>query len=156
MVRKFTPTDGFVPVDLLRNAIDHLGAAEKLFKSSPSYFDSGGYLMHLAVELFLKAWLLQDSKQFPGSHNLTELHGDLVKSSRAPTLSDEQARTLLLLDRYSELRYPNRNDPVEVGTDDLSAVRNLMLPGELLLELSRVDVLKKGGRVLMKKRIQDV
>ena len=137
-----------------------MGAAEQMFKSSRSYFDSAEYLAHLAVESLVKSWLLQVANQFPGSHKLTELHEELVRSFGAPPLSTDQARTLSLLDRYAELRYPNRNDPTEEGTEHLSYIQSLMqgiyekLPDELLLELSRVDVLKKGGRVLMKKKIK--
>lgn len=161
VTRKFTVDDGLAPIDLLRNAFDHFGAAAKLFASSPSFFDSAGYLAHIAFELVLKAWLLQVAGQFVDSHSLRKLYDELVESHGAPALSPEQVDVLTLLDKYTQLRYPNRNDPTEVGTEDLPAIEVLMqfiyerLPDKLLLELDRIDVFRKGGRALMKKKIED-
>jgi HEPN domain-containing protein len=162
MAKTFTLNDGLVPVELLRYAIDHMGAAERLFESSPSHFDSAGYLAHLAVELMLKSWLLQVAGRFSAVHDLSELYDELIEKHGAPALSGQQMGVLALLDRYGELRYPNRNDPVEVGSEHLSEITELMqkfsenLPDELLLALSKVDVVRKGNRVLMKKKISDM
>jgi HEPN domain-containing protein len=160
MRRTFTVDDALVPIDLLRSAIDHLGAAEQLFGSSASYFDSAGYLAHLAVECLLKAWLLQVAGKFVDSHKLRGLYDEIIKSHGGPALSAQQKAVVVLLDKFGQLRYPNKADPTEVGTDDLPAIKALMqalyerLPDELLEKLDRVDVLQKGGRTLMKKKIE--
>jgi HEPN domain-containing protein len=148
------------PAEFLRNSIDHLGAAEVLFEGSPSHFDSAGYLAHLSIELFLKGWLLHLAGSFPKTHDLDSLHGELVQSHGILALKEEQLSVLKLLDRYDELRYPNRSDPVEVGTEHVSPIRQLVdsfwqqLPDNLILTYSELDPLQKGGRVLMKKKIE--
>lgn len=159
MARTFTTRDGLVPIDLLHSSIDHLKAAQHLFKSSASYFDSAGYLSQLAIELMLKAWLLQCAGEFKGHHVLRDLHADLVREHGAKNLSDIQSETLMLLDRYSELRYPNRNDPVEVGNQSVQRIDDLFdsifdqLPQELRDALASLNPVEKGGRVLMKRKI---
>jgi HEPN domain-containing protein len=159
MARNFTTADGLVPIDLLQSSVDHLKAAQKLFDSSASFFDSAGYLVHLAIELMLKAWLLQCAGQFEALHLLRELHALLVREHGAQILSAEESNTLTLLDRYSDLRYPNRDDPVEVGNQSLQGIDNLFdaifnqLPQELLDAFAALNPLEKGGRVLMKRKI---
>ena len=159
MPRIFTTADGLVPVDLLHSSVDHLKAAQKLFDSSPSFFDSAGYLVHLAIELMLKAWLLHSAGEFKGHHGLRDLHTDLVREHSARNLTAGESDTMTLLDRYSDLRYPNRNDPVEVGNESVQGIDNLFdaifnqLPQELLDAFAIVNPLEKGGRVLMKRKI---
>jgi HEPN domain-containing protein len=148
-----------VPIDLLHSSLDHLKAAQYLFKYSASYFDSAGYLAHLAIELMLKAWLLQNAGEFKGLHVLSDLHADLVRDQAARHLSVDETMTLTRLDRFAELRYPNRNDPVEVGNETVEAINSLydaifnQLPQELLDAFNTLNPLEKGGRVLMKRKI---
>jgi HEPN domain-containing protein len=160
MARTFTTADGLIPVDLLHSGLDHFSAATELFRSSPSFLDSAGYLAHISVELLLKSWLLHSAGQFAGIHALRDLYDELAKSHGAVPLSEEEARILALLDEYAQLRYPNRNSPTEVGTEDLPAIEALIeailgrLPKELREALDKVSPVQKGGRVLMKKKIE--
>ena len=159
MPRVFTTRDGFVAVDLLRSSIDHFKAAAKLFDSSPSYFDSAGYLAHLSVELLFKAWLLHSAGGFKGTHVLADLHGTLSKACGAQILSVRERRVLALLDKYAQLRYPDLNNPTEVGDAHFADIQTFVqsivdqLPNDLLLSLEKINLLQKGGRVLMKKKI---
>ena len=159
MVRIFKRTDGFDPMDLLHSSYDHHRAAMELFKGSPSFFDSAGYLAHLSVELLLKAWLLHEAGQFPGHHLVCDLHATLVADYGAIPLTPEEAGILMLLDQYEQLRYPNRNDPVEVGTERVQDIHDFVmalrceLPQALQEQMNSVNPLEKGGRVLMKRKI---
>jgi HEPN domain-containing protein len=160
MVRKYSQKDGLSPLELLRGGLDHLSASKALFKGSPSHYDSAGYLAHVGLELTLKSWLLTVHGEFDGIHELHSLHAKLVSSAGAEILSSEDAGTMTLLDAYSELRYPNLNQPVEVGTQQQAQVELLMdtlwaqMPASLYEAVHSMDPLKKGGRVLMKKKIE--
>lgn len=156
-MKKYSQKDGLEPVDLLQSATDHFQAAQHLFAKTPSFFDSAGYLMHIAVEQILKAWLLHEKGEFKAIHQLKELFRCL--GSTRLKLPDELSATLDLLDAYDYLRYPNRNQPVEVGDEDLPKIRTLVLylidsmPAELKIAASKIDPLRKGGRLLARKKI---
>src|SRR6266853_3562730 len=118
MSQIFKATHGYLPVDLAHFGVDHLSAAEALFKTNPSHYDSAGYLADLSVELLLKAWLLEVAGQFDGIHDLETLYGQLVVEHGAPALRKQQQMVLQILDQYEELRYPDRQQPTEVGDED--------------------------------------
>jgi HEPN domain-containing protein len=153
--------EGLVPSDFLQSGLDHMTAAKLLFESSPYHFDSGGYLAHIAVELLIKAWLLETAGEFEGVHNLQALYSRLVEKYSVPALNEERQATLVMLDQFEQLRYPNRKEPVEIGEADFPGI--LALVGHLCdsipqaipnaLEQEQRECLRKGGRVLMKKRI---
>lgn len=158
--RIFTTADGVLSVDLAHCGLDHLTAAQRLFNSDPSHYDSAGYLAHIGVELLFKGWLLETTGRFEGIHNLGALHGQLVSFAAAPTLDDQSLIVLALLDQYESLRYPNRKNPTEVGQGDWSAIEALVgllcrsMPPSLERELGNVAFGHKAGRVLMKKKIE--
>lgn len=162
MVRIFTKDDCTV-TDLIQYASDHIYAAERLFATSPSFYDSAGYLMHVGVELLLKAWLLQAFGEFKGIHELSQLYDKLKTHELAPTLDKNQRQILSLLNGYKELRYPQKKAPVEIGTNDLPKVRQFAefiweamgnkMPREIREEIARLDGRRKGGRPLMKRII---
>jgi hypothetical protein len=58
------------------------------------------------------------------------------------------------------LHHPNRNDPVEVGTESVQGINDLFdaiynpLPPELHDAVASVNPLEKGGCILMKKKIE--
>ena len=161
MARKFTVEDGLAPVDLLHCGLDHLAASKALFKLSPAGFDSAGYLAHIGVELLLKAWLLHGTKEFEGIHNCRALYEQAREKCGGSKLTDEQASVLCDLDQYESLRYPDRNNPTEIGDDSWGEVEALIghicrsLPKELSGELEKIKAGTKSGRVLMRKRIDE-
>lgn len=159
MVAKvFSTKNGLVAVDLLHCALDHLSAAELLFNSTPDRYDSAGYLAHLGVELLLKSWSLHGVGEFEGVHRLEALYDTLIGKLSAPALSEADRSTLRKLDTFAELRYPNRNEPTPVGTEDWDTIRTLVgaicnsMPNALTSELEKIEPGNKGGRVLLRKR----
>ena len=159
-VRTFTNKDGIEAGDLLHCGADHLSAAEYLFSCSPSYYDSAGYLAHMGIELLLKSWLMEAAGEFPGIHRLSDLWDALVHSHGAPALIESESQMLTKLDQFATLRYPNRNAPTEVGTEDweevkafASKLRDLM-PQSTKIPDSADNLVRKSGRVLMKKRME--
>lgn len=154
--------DGLVPSDFLHSALDHMTATKLLFDSTPDHYDSGGYLAHIAVELLIKAWLLKTASEFEGVHNLKVLYGQLVEKRGVSPLSKEHQATVKMLDKFEQLRYPNRKVPVEIGDSDFPGIDALVghlcrsMPEAIpkALEQAQGEHIRKGGRVLMKKKIE--
>lgn len=162
--RTYTRENGYKEEDLLRYAADHLTAAEILFDRGPSLFDSAGYLGHVAIELLLKAWHLHAFDKFTATHSLKKLYKGLKRVGLS--LDVEALRTLKLIDMYAQLRYPRgdrtsgmRDDDREIGNEDWQKIRDLsetiweQMPSKLAEELETSQPNKKGGRILMRKRI---
>ena len=160
MAKTFKAADGLVAVDLIHCGLDHVDAAQALFDGSASFYDSAGYLAHLGVELLIKGWLLKVAGQFERAHCLDKLYRSLVTQCDAPPLSDRAAKALKILDEYGELRYPNRHQPTEVGTDDWPHIDALICELLLSMPLSLREALEKeqsvykSGRRLMEKRVE--
>lgn len=159
MVRTFSTKDGLIPGDFLHAALDHIAAAEVLFASDPSHYDSAGYLAHIGVELLLKAWLLGAAGQFEGIHNLHALYVRLSREHGAPNLAAEQTSILEMLDQFEHLRYPNPLQPTEIGESDWTDIESLVgflyeaMPTAILEAMEKAEFGRKGGRVLMEKKI---
>lgn len=161
MARTFnTEKDGLVACDFLHGGLDHMTAAKQLFESDPSHFDSAGYLAHMAVELIVKAWLLETAGEFEGVHDLRALYGVLETKHGAPALSDEHLQVLNMLDQFEQLRYPNPKQPTEIGDRDLPNIEALVghlcrtMPQSVSEALARIEPGRKGGRRLMRKKIE--
>lgn len=159
-LKEYTVADGVLIEDLLQYGLDHIATAEHLFKQSASYYDGAGYLTHMGFELLLKAWLLRQIGSFPATHKLVDLL-KLIKANN-PTLefTKTSGQTIAYLEVYAELRYPNRNLPIEIGSDQWSAIASFrdelwrQMPSEFMAIIKAIDPLKKGGRVLMQKKIE--
>jgi HEPN domain-containing protein len=158
--RTFTKADGVEAGDLLHCGEDHLSAAESLFSASPSFYDSAGYLAHMGFELLLKSWLLEAAGEFPRIHRISGLWDTLMKSHGAPALTEAESKLLTKLDQFETLRYPNRKAPTEVGTEDWKMVdafskklRGLM-PQSIEIPAATDNLVRKSGRVLMKKKME--
>ncbi len=160
MPRIFKSEEGYQARDLIHYGLDHVNAAENLFRSSPSYFDSAGYLLHMGFELLLKAWHLEVLSEFPAVHCLTDLVEELQKNGRQLSLTDAEWCVLEMVDSYGELRYPNPNVGTEVGSDDWESVDSLLktileqTPESFDEYVETIDPTRKGGRVLMKRGIE--
>lgn len=146
--------DGYSYIDLYQYGIDNLNSADVLFKYGPEYFDSAGYLCHLGFELILKSLCLYSNRYFEGEHDLK----NIVKLvDKIITFDKQKKRVLNVINTYKELRYPNRNNPTEVGIDDLPSIHMLKayiidnIPTNMKKELEKLSVLNKGNRVLMYK-----
>ncbi len=159
MPQVFKREDGYEPKDLIHFGLDHVNAAEKLFEASPSYYDSAGYLVHVGFELLLKAWHLEVLGEFPGVHSLTDLVERLKAEGQQLHLTDEETTVLQVVDTYSELRYPNPAQGVEVGSDDWDRIDALLnklweqTPEVFDQYFQSIEPTRKGGRVLIERRI---
>ena len=154
--RIFKLEDGLIPKELVRFGLDHIAGGFKLFQD-PFHFDSAGYLVHIGYECLLKGWVLELTGQFEGVHDI----GILIK--KIPDLSPQNLPpefidVITLIDGYGHLRYPNNKDPKEVGTEEMSLIKEFvdftvsLLPDELCTTNDDTHVFK-GGRILMKKKI---
>jgi HEPN domain-containing protein len=158
-MRWFTTTAGFEPIDLIQFGIDHLASAKVLFDTGPRCYDAAGYLSQLGIELLLKALILCENGQFPDEHNLTRLHSTRYLPRSFPVLSQESADLLNRLDRYYQLRYPRRTDPVAIGSEDWGRIEGVYeelhnrIPHDIMEAYDKKNPGEKGGRILMEKPV---
>jgi len=156
IMKKFTRTDGYIEKDLIQFGVDHIFSAELLFKENPRTFDSAGYLCHLGFELIFKAIILMQNEYFEDIHALKCM---LPTVKNYISFSKKQEEIIDCIDTYSELRYPNTMNPYEVGDDDWERIIALFsyiidaLPMKLKEDIKSIDFTKKGGRILMYKKL---
>lgn len=120
-------------------------------------FDSGAYLIHLGIELILKAMILEKQGFFNDIHLLKSLikHFDFLDNEQC--LLD----TLFEIDEYYYSRYGKNknNNPVEIGNDNIKNYITLFhtilsnMPLSLQKDYNNLNPFKKAGRVLMQKPI---
>jgi len=156
----FTAKDGYTVEDLLHFGYGHVDTARVLFEDDPTFLDSAGYLAHLGTEVVLKAWHLQWFGRFDDTHDLVKLYNQLKEKDGSVSLSAEHESFLAELNKFYLLRYPRRKKgPVEVGSDQLEQFDTFLealwqkFPKELIEIYQKLDHTKKGGRVLMRKKI---
>ena len=154
MVRQFKADAGYESVDLLKYGRGHLHAAEILFLQDHHCLDSAAHLGHLAIELLLKAALLHKSGSFPAEHDLSALLQEAATAGLPFTLSEDQRVLLGAISPFEECRYPNPDNPIEIGTKDLEMIQQLwdtlldQIPLELRAAFLEADQITKGGRTL--------
>jgi len=155
----FLRSQGYEPVQLLRYALDHKNAALLLFATSFDYHDSAAYLAHLSVELCLKALLLDRADRFPDSHDLVSLSTDVCAAGLDLQWSRSEDQALRVIGADWDVRYPHPNAPKPVGHSHRDALLLLWgrladtIPTELRELVRTMPHNKKGGRILMTKRI---
>ena len=124
--KEFSAKDGYTTTELIKYARDHWAAARVLFEANPLYFDSAGHLAHLSIELLLKAHLLHKTDRFPAEHSLIKLYRQMREENPAfEPVNNEQEKTLRDLNRFSSIRYPGPDKPMEIGTDDKEPIHDL-------------------------------
>jgi len=158
----YNEENGYTTEDLLHFGYGHLDAARTLFQDDSAFLDSAGYLAHLGAELVLKAWHLAWFGQFNNTHNLIDLFDALKNKDPSLDIGTDNERFLEELDKFYLLRYPRRkNGAVEVGSDHLELLNAFLgalwnaMPEELVESYEKIDHTKKGGRILMKKKIEE-
>lgn len=153
----YKQSGGYRAEDLLQAAYDHYYSAQLLLEGNHRSFDSGGYLLHLAVELLFKSWLLHEKGEFNGTHSLQDLRNQVCTLEPKLNFTKKQNKTIEYLDNLYKLRYPNRNEPTEIGTEDLELANEVvnrvieLMPESLYEKYEGIPPGQKGGRVLMKK-----
>ncbi len=156
--KRFRRGEGFTETALLHSAADHLASAKVLFNKNPRCFDSAGYLCHLGIELVLKAILLAKCHEFPNYHSLVKLSNLIEKQGAKMNYGRNHSRAIAMLDGFSQLRYPDSSNPIEIGDDDWDSVEALFeflifkLPEDVQNELRQMDHSKKGNRILMRRK----
>lgn len=154
---KYKTDDGYLPEDILQAAFHHYEAAKLLLARSPDFLDSGGYILHLSIELMFKAWILIKLKEFDGTHSIQHLRQILIQSGTKLPFTKLENKVLDHLDGLYELRYPNRNDPTEIGSEEIQLVEPIVskiwqsIPDELIDAYEKIPPGSKGGRKLMRK-----
>ncbi len=163
MAKKFTRDDGYTENDLLHSAMDHLASVGTLLGIGFRGLDSAGYLAHLGIEIFLKAFLLHRDDGFPETHKLQNLVNQCSSDGFQFVLDEDLVDLLAKLDKFYDLRYPNPKDPVSVSTDELQRLPDLAtrilshFPDSLIDELEKIGkpqpdgLYLKGGRIFMLK-----
>ena len=160
MPRTYTEQDGLTVCDLLQYGLDHLSAAEHLFQTDASFYDSAGYLAHLGIEILLKAWLLHSQNKFIGEHRLSKLWKNIQALHPSAKLTCQATKTMELLDEFEQLRYPDRNKGIGIGFDDWPKIVTLerelwmKMPDNLLAIQKTLTPTQKGGRILLYKSKQ--
>jgi len=156
----FSTEDGYTIEDMMHYGFGHVDAARALFESDPAFLDSAGYLAHLGTEVVLKAWHLHCFGEFRDTHDLVEIYRQLKNRNNSLDIGVKNEEFLAELDRFYLIRYPRRNKgPVEVGSDQLpqlDAFLNALwqnFPNELVEIYNKLDHARKGGRLLMKKKV---
>ncbi len=159
--RQFKVGDGYSVGDFLRYGFDNVAAAELLLKTNARYFDSGGYLAHLGLELLLKAWHLHVFGEFEEEHRIGQLWQKLVQHDNELYLDKENSEALKKIGTYFTLRYPNPAMPQEIGDEDLPGILKLeaaicsQMPVKMHSIIAALSGVIKGGRVLMEKPIEN-
>jgi HEPN domain-containing protein len=156
LIKEFYATD-YNPEDLLQSGLDHLSSASILIKSHPFHFDSAGYLAHMGLELIIKSWILYKNSKFKGIHPLPELIEQIKRIDTEFSLNKREQQTLVYLSKFKDLRYPCKNDPVEIGSEDIEQIYELAdkiwqnLPEPLIQAYENIPQGRKGNRVIMKR-----
>ena len=154
----YTRQDGFSERDLLHWATDHLASARFLFEENHRCLDSAGYLSHLGIELVLKAILLNCKNDFPNEHSLAKLSDLIERQGVNLNYTKEHKETLKTLDAFYELRYPEAQNPIEIGDDDWEKIESFfehlcfLLPDQIQQDLRQMNYFEKGKRILMMKK----
>lgn len=154
MTTTFRIEDGYKPELLIQFARDHLYAAEKLYALGIPCLDSAGFLAHLTLELFIKAYLLHLTGQFTNSHNLIGLYETVQESDKSFQFEVFYLDSLRGFDLQHRLRYPHPSDTPGVCQGDLPVLQHLVsliverLPSELQAVSDSSEASSKGHRVI--------
>ena len=159
MAKTYDYADGYRSAGLLQAAADHLSAAQTLFKDeNVEHLDSAGYLAHLGVELMLKAMLLHTVREFPETHSLEGLYGDVVPhypKAKLRGCESPYRGILIALDKFYALRYPSLPESPGVSRGDWSAIKLFVdrlreaMPTELRKEFDARGQAEKSGRIVL-------
>ena len=156
VAHRLSSVDGYSVRDLAHAANDHLLSAFALFDANHyQMIDSAGYLSHLAIELILKAALLDAVQSFPKEHGLEILRAELSSTGVSLNLSTASEAMFERLDSFYSLRYPDPAGLPPLGNPDRQRIHALFreLVDSLPVVMQAIDAIdhtRKAGRILMK------
>jgi hypothetical protein len=154
--RKFTRADALNPEHMVQYGTAYFEGAQELFHiGDPQLFFSAGYLGHLSIELYLKAWQLQHFNEFDALDNLGQLW---IRLENAGVLGPSSERDRVLLqafDEFDRFGYPHidraSQDSGELAAD-LSELRDTLMrwmPYDLRVSQWPAEArIRIGGHVL--------
>jgi hypothetical protein len=83
------------------------GAQELFSTNDPQLFFSAGYLGHLCIELYLKAWQLHHFNEFDAIGNLAQLWARLEREGVLGPGTERDTLLLRTFDEFDVLGYPH-------------------------------------------------
>ena len=132
------------------------GAQELFGTSDPQLFFSAGYLGHLSIELYLKAWQLHHFDEFDAMNSLNHLWMRLEKAGVLGPMTERDNILIRTFDEFEQFGYPHIDRASQNFTgfaSDLSELRDTLMrwmPYELRLsQWPAESKIRIGGQVLM-------
>jgi hypothetical protein len=131
------------------------GAQELFGTSDPQLFFSAGYLGHLSIELYLKAWQLHHFDEFDAMNSLNHLWMRLEKAGVLGPMTERDNILIRTFDEFEQFGYPHIDRASQNFTgfaSDLSELRDTLMrwmPYELRFFQWPADgKIRIGGQVL--------
>lgn len=154
--RKYTRADGLNPEHMVQYGTGYFEAALELFNiSDPQLFFSAGYLGHLSIELYLKAWQLHHFNEFDAINSLNDLWMRLEKAGVLGPMTVRDRILIRTFDEFEQFGYPHIDRACQnfAGfASDLSELRDTLMrwmPYELRFFQWPADgKIRIGGQVL--------
>jgi hypothetical protein len=155
--RKYTRADALNPEHMVQYGTAYFEGAQELFNvSDPQLFFPAGFLGHLSIELYLKAWQLHHFDEFDAIHSLIQLWMRLEKAGVLGPRTERDDILIHTFDEFEQFRYPHIDRASENFTElasDLSELRDKLMrwmPYELRLsQWPAESKIRIGGQVLM-------
>jgi hypothetical protein len=154
--RKYTRADGLNPEHMVQYGTGYFEGAQELFGTSdPQLFFSAGYLGHLSIELYLKAWQLHHFDEFDAMNSLNHLWMRLEKAGILGPMTERDDILIRTFDEFEQFGYPHIDRASQNFTgfaSDLSELRDTLMrwmPYELRFFQWPADgKIRIGGQVL--------
>jgi hypothetical protein len=154
--RKYRRADGLNPEHMVQYGTAYFEGAQELFSASdPQLFFPAGYLGHLCVELYLKAWQLHHFDEFDAISSLNRLWTRLEKAGVLGPRTERDKLLIRTFDEFNLFGYPHIDRASQNFTgmaSDLSELRDTLMrwmPYELrFFEWPADGKIRIGGQVL--------
>jgi hypothetical protein len=154
--RKYTRADALNPEHMVQYGTAYFEGAQELFTvSDPQLFFAAGYLGHLSIELYLKAWQLHHFDEFDAIDSLDQLWTRLEKAGVLGPRNERDDILIRTFDEFEPFGYPHIDRASQDSTElasDLSELRDTLIrwmPYELRLSQWPADSkIRIGGQVL--------
>jgi len=156
-LRKYSRADALNPEHMVQYGTAYFEGAQELFNiSDPQLFFPAGYLGHLAIELYLKAWQLHYFDEFDAINSLNQLWARLEKAGVLGPRTERDNILIHTFDEFEQFGYPHIDRASQDSTElasDLSELRDTLMrwmPYELRFFQWPADgKIRIGGQVLM-------
>jgi hypothetical protein len=154
--RKYTRADGLNPEHMVQYGTAYFEAAQELFNTNdPQLFFTAGYLGHLSIELYLKAWQLHQFDEFDAINGLTQLWTRLENVGVLGPRTEGDSILIRAFDEFEQFYYPHIDRASQNFSglaSDLSELRDTLMrsmPYELrFFEWPADGKIRIGGQVL--------